>query len=134
MVALEPTGAPRDRSVPRSRVNSGDRSIDRRGRITAAPPILSYGFRPFFLLGSLYAALAVPIWLWSHLGGGGPVGPIAGLAWHAHEMLFGCRVAAPFLDTFFVPALIAGGVAWSGAFALFVLCYGPMLFTRRLAA
>jgi uncharacterized protein involved in response to NO len=72
------------------RVNLGDPSIDRRGRLRDAPPFLSYGFRPFFLFGSAYAALAVPLWLWSYLvGSGPPAGPLPGLAWHAHEMLFG---------------------------------------------
>lgn len=89
MIAVDPASVASDRSVPRSRVNSGDRSIDRRGRVAGAPAILSYGFRPFFFLGSLYAALTVPIWLWSYFGGAGPVGPLPGLAWHAHEMLFG---------------------------------------------
>ena len=27
------------------------------------PALLSYGFRPFFLLGSLYAGLAILVWL-----------------------------------------------------------------------
>jgi len=78
-----------DRSVPRTRVRSGDSSIDRRGRLRDAPPFLSYGFRPFFLFGSGYAALAVPLWLWTYFRGSGPAGPLSGLAWHAHEMLFG---------------------------------------------
>ena len=78
-----------DKSVPRKRVNLGDSSIDRRGRLRDAPPFLSYGFRPFFLFGSSYAALAVPLWLWTYFVGSGPAGPLTGLAWHAHEMLFG---------------------------------------------
>jgi uncharacterized protein involved in response to NO len=84
-----PPPAAHERSVPRSRVNSGDSSIDRRGRLRDAPPLLSYGFRPFFLFGASYAALAVPLWLWTFFGGSGPAGPLTGLAWHAHEMLFG---------------------------------------------
>jgi uncharacterized protein involved in response to NO len=79
----------RHRSVPRSRVNSGDTSIDRRGRARNAPPILSYGFRPFFLLGAIYASVAVPAWLLVHSGAASPAGPFSGLAWHAHEMIFG---------------------------------------------
>ena len=27
------------------------------------PAVLSYGFRPFFLLGSLYAGFAILLWL-----------------------------------------------------------------------
>jgi uncharacterized protein involved in response to NO len=55
----------------------------------SAPPFLSYGFRPFFLLGAAYAALMVPMWLWILLHGGGAGGPLTGVAWHAHEMIFG---------------------------------------------
>ena len=82
-----------DRSVPRARVASGDRSIDRRGRSLSAPAILSYGFRPFFLGASLYAAASVPLWLWMYLSGTTPGGPFAGTAWHAHEMIFGYLAA-----------------------------------------
>jgi uncharacterized protein involved in response to NO len=53
-------------------------------------PILSYGFRPFFLLGSIYAAAAVPLWLCVLLVGHvEPGGPFQGVGWHSHEMLFG---------------------------------------------
>jgi uncharacterized protein involved in response to NO len=115
MVILEPPSVTRDRSVPRSRVNAGDRSIDRRGRARNAPPFLSYGFRPFFLLGAVYAAVAVPLWLWTYSGGWGPVGPFAGLTWHAHEMIFGYlgAVMAGFVLTA-VPNW-TGGLPLSGA-------------------
>ncbi len=78
-----------DRSVPRMRVRRGDTSIDRRGRRRAAPPLLSYGFRPFFFGASVYAAIAVPLWLWMFRSGVGPAGPFVGVSWHAHEMIFG---------------------------------------------
>jgi uncharacterized protein involved in response to NO len=80
---------PRDRSVPRARVNAGDGSIDRRGRAKNVPAILSYGFRPFFLLGALQAALMVPLWLAIYFLGVAQGGPMPDVAWHAHEMLFG---------------------------------------------
>ena len=32
-------------------------------RAYRGPAILSYGFRPFFLLGSLYAAFSILLWL-----------------------------------------------------------------------
>jgi uncharacterized protein involved in response to NO len=83
----------RDRSVPRTRVAAGDRSTDRRGRIRSAPAILSYGFRPFFLGGALYAAFAVPLWLWLLSSGAETAGPFSGSAWHAHEMIFGYLAA-----------------------------------------
>ncbi len=79
-----------DRSVLRSRVAAGDHSTDRRGRRRSTPAFLSYGFRPFFLLGAAYAALAVPLWLWMYETGGIAVGgPFRGSVWHAHEMIFG---------------------------------------------
>jgi uncharacterized protein involved in response to NO len=37
------------------------------------------------------------------------------------------RVAAAIGETWTMPLLVASGIMWTGAFALFVLCYGPML-------
>ena len=79
----------KDRSVPRARVRAGDESIDRRGRLRNTPAVLSYGFRPFFLGASIYAAVAVLVWLWMRASGVEPSGPFVGSAWHAHEMIFG---------------------------------------------
>jgi uncharacterized protein involved in response to NO len=42
------------------------------------------------------------------------------------------RVVAPFTGGLYVPLLLAGGVLWPAAFALFVLAYGPMLMSRRV--
>jgi uncharacterized protein involved in response to NO len=78
-----------DRSVPRAALKSGDVSRDGRGRIRAMPPILHYGFRPFFFLAALHAGLAIPVWLGVYFGGFEIGGPFSGLHWHAHEMLFG---------------------------------------------
>jgi uncharacterized protein involved in response to NO len=78
-----------DISVPRRRVRDGDPSIDRRGRTRAAPAILSYGFRPFFLGAAIYAGLALPLWLVMYRTGAAPAGPFPALTWHAHEMIFG---------------------------------------------
>lgn len=67
-------------------------------RAYAGPAIFSSGFRPFFFLGALWAAIAVPLWLWS-LFGGGPAGLTRD--WHVHEMLFGflAAIVAGFLTT-----------------------------------
>lgn len=57
------------------------------------PAILSYGFRPFFLLGSLYAGLAILFWLpllYGYLETGSVFLPVD---WHIHEMLFGYLAA-----------------------------------------
>lgn len=67
-------------------------------RAYAGPALFSYGFRPFFLSGAIWAALSVPLWIWSLMGG--PA--IAGHRdWHVHEMLFGVlpAIAAGFLTT-----------------------------------
>ena len=58
------------------------------------------GFRPFYLLASLFAALSVGLWAAQYTGRlDGAY--LAGAAWHAHEMLFGYTMAviAGFLFT-----------------------------------
>ncbi|MBI4922353.1 MAG: NnrS family protein [Devosia nanyangense] len=65
-----------------------------RGIATTGPAILSYGFRPFFLLAGSFAILAMAAWIGALTLGwdiGGAFGP---LDWHAHEMLFGYASAA----------------------------------------
>lgn len=67
--------------------------IDRR-KALSVPPIWRLAFRPFFLAGSVYALLAVPLWVaaWTGLFPG--FQPTGGwLAWHRHEMLFGFAMA-----------------------------------------
>ena len=51
------------------------------------------GFRPFYLLGAGFAALAVPLWLLFYAGGLALPGGWSPMAWHAHEMVFGFAVA-----------------------------------------
>jgi uncharacterized protein involved in response to NO len=55
----------------------------------SGPAVLSFGFRPFFLLGALWAALAMMIWV--VMLSGGPALPTRfdPTSWHAHEFLFG---------------------------------------------
>ncbi|MEO8758791.1 MAG: NnrS family protein [Devosia sp.] len=65
-----------------------------RGIATAGPAILSYGFRPFFLLAGIVAVVDMIVWIGA-LSGLWPVGGSAGpISWHAHEMLFGYAAAA----------------------------------------
>lgn len=62
------------------------------GGEAAAPagfPLFALGFRPFYLLAGIYAALSVPIWALQY-GGWLPGGDFP---WHAHEMLFGYTFA-----------------------------------------
>jgi len=51
--------------------------------------LLSYGFRPFFLLGSLYAGLAILAWLPMFYGELALSTAFAPRDWHIHEMLYG---------------------------------------------
>ncbi len=60
----------------------------------ARTPLLQAGFRPFFLAGPLFALLALGLWVASLSGWLFLDGPLAPLAWHAHEMLFGFAGAA----------------------------------------
>jgi uncharacterized protein involved in response to NO len=73
-----------------------DRGDD--GRMAREPAFLSYGFRPFFLLGALYAGLAVLAWI-PILHGHFSLATTALTLrdWHAHEMLYG-----------FLPAVVTG--------------------------
>ena len=58
------------------------------------PAVLGYGFRPFFLLAAIHAAIAIPIWLIFLQGFGSFAPPVPFPAWHVHEMLYGFIVAA----------------------------------------
>ncbi len=58
------------------------------------PAWLALGFRPFFLLAALHAAVMVWVWLGVFLGGWSLSTQIPPLTWHAHEMLFGFAGAA----------------------------------------
>lgn len=54
----------------------------------------AYGFRPFFLLAGIFAALSVFAWLWVYGAGAVPDPRMPPQFWHAHEMLFGFIAAA----------------------------------------
>ncbi|QDL96393.1 NnrS family protein [Rhodopseudomonas palustris] len=59
--------------------------------------ILSAGFRPFFLLGAIFAAVAVLLWLPVYHGDLTLQTAFAPRDWHVHEMLYG-----------YLPAVITG--------------------------
>jgi uncharacterized protein involved in response to NO len=56
--------------------------------------ILSLAFRPFFLLGAIFAVVSVLLWLALLHGVGGQSTATDPVLWHAHEMLFGFAGAA----------------------------------------
>ncbi len=60
-----------------------------RTRPSAYPAILSYGFRPFFLLGSLQAGAAILFWLPLYYGRLSTLSDFSPVDWHIHELLFG---------------------------------------------
>ena len=70
--------------------------VERRA-VSPMTTFFSYGFRPFFLGASLFAGVAIPVWILILAGTGNPVLLSAARDWHVHEMLFG-----------FLPAVIAG--------------------------
>nr|WP_275660905.1 NnrS family protein [Vibrio brasiliensis] len=51
------------------------------------------GFRPFFLLGSIYAIVAIALWVWMFQSGQPAILKVPALWWHVHEMLFGFAMA-----------------------------------------
>ncbi len=65
-----------------------------RYRPHAGPVVLSAGFRPFFLLAALWAALAVPLWLLAFDGESQVPSALPPVVWHVHEMVFGFGAAA----------------------------------------
>ena len=63
----------------------------------AGPALLSYGFRPFFLLGAFQAALSMALWLPLFEDEIALPTLFSPRDWHAHEMLFG-----------YIPAVLTG--------------------------
>ncbi|MBF0110023.1 MAG: NnrS family protein [Magnetococcales bacterium] len=67
----------------------------------SGPVLFAYGFRPFFLLGSLWGVLAMTLWLMILYGPLESPGLLPSSWWHGHEMIFGfvAAMAAGFLLT-----------------------------------
>lgn len=56
--------------------------------------VLSYGFRPFFLLAAVFAVLSIGLWLPEFEGEISIPTTFSPVTWHAHEMLYGYLTAA----------------------------------------
>lgn len=69
-------------------LNITDKKVEER-----IPAWLRLGFRPFFLLGSLYAIIAISLWVWMFQAGQPSMLQVPALWWHVHEMLFGFAMA-----------------------------------------
>lgn len=66
---------------------------------------LEMGFRPLYLAGTGWALVAVALWIfWPQL----LQGQLGGVAWHAHEMMWG------FVATIAVGFLMTAGANWTG--------------------
>jgi len=66
---------------------------------------LELGFRPLYLAGCFWAGVSVALWVFAPRWIGGL---LTGLAWHAHEMLWG------FIATVAVGFLLTAGSNWTG--------------------
>jgi uncharacterized protein involved in response to NO len=75
-------------------------------------------FRPFFLIMSMYAALAVPLWAATWLGILPATVWLTPSWWHGHEMIFG------FVASAIAGFLLTASPVWTGGRAL----SGPALF------
>lgn len=72
-----------------------------RGLKQEGAALWSYGFRPFFLGGAIWAVLAMVLWIAALIHGLPLGGNLGAPLWHAHEMVFGfaSAVLAGFLLT-----------------------------------
>jgi uncharacterized protein involved in response to NO len=66
-------------------------------RTYRGPAILSYGFRPFFLCGAIWATLVVAVWQPVLAGLLSLPTVFSPIEWHVHELVYG-----------YVPAIVAG--------------------------
>ncbi|GLC95645.1 hypothetical protein Tamer19_50540 [Cupriavidus sp. TA19] len=85
------------------------------GKTPAGPPprgfaLFALGFRPFYLGGAVFAALAIAAWsaMLAGMQSAGPAPVLPGMFWHAHEMVFG------FAAAIVVGFLFTAGRAWTG--------------------
>lgn len=94
-----------------------------RGLKADGAALWSYGFRPFFLGGAIWAVLTMVLWI-ATLALGLPLGGDFGAPlWHAHEMIFG-----------FAPAVLAGFLLtaipnWTGSLPV---SGGPLIWLVSL--
>jgi len=72
------------------------------------PALLRLAFRPFFLLGSTFAVLAVLRWVSILQGWSQWEGQLPALFWHAHEMIFG------FVLSIILGFLLTAVQTWTG--------------------
>ena len=108
----------------------------RRARLASSPPFLRGGFRPFFFGGSVWAIVALLLWLAAFNGATALPSAMDPLAWHRHEMLFGFvgAVVGGFLLTAipnWTGRLPIAGPPLAALFGLWLLGRLALLFSRE---
>lgn len=79
---------------------------DSTGPVNRRFALFDLGFRPFYLLASIFASLSIPLWAMQFSGVlGRPY--LSGPVWHAHEMVFGFTLAV------IIGFLFTAGRNWS---------------------
>ncbi len=79
--------------------------LDPKGSAPSLRAFLELAFRPLYLAGVAWALVAIAIWIYAPQA---LTGPLQGIAWHAHEMLWG------FIATIAVGFLLTAGSNWTG--------------------
>lgn len=77
-------------------------------KASAAPSLkafLELAFRPLYLAGVGWALIAIALWIYAPTV---LTAPLGGIAWHAHEMLWG------FIATIALAFLMTAGASWTG--------------------
>jgi uncharacterized protein involved in response to NO len=70
-------------------------------------PLFRLGFRPFYLLAAVFAAISIPLWTARYFGLAGGLTHLD-LNWHMHEMVFGFAIAV------IIGFLYTAGRNWTG--------------------
>lgn len=110
-----------------------------RGLLQTGPVLFSYGFRPFFIGGAVWACVTMVLWIAALTSQIGIASDYGLYAWHAHEMLFGFGSAI--LAGFFLTAvpnwtgrLPVSGWPLAGLFSLWCLGRLAMLAPNVIGA
>ena len=82
-----------------------DEPLDPKKAAPSMHAFLELAFRPLYLAGVTWALVAIAIWIYAPQA---LTGPLQGIAWHAHEMLWG------FIATIAVGFLMTAGSNWTG--------------------
>ena len=120
-------------------ISSEQAMARRRARMAATPAFLRGAFRPFFFAGSLWAVLALVLWLCALAGAVELPTLFDPLSWHRHEMLFG--FAGAIVGGFLLTAIanwtarpLISGAPLAGLFGLWVAARIAILFSAETGA